>query len=90
MFSELVNMCRKAQTLSLHTVDITKPGGSGSVNVQSVPTIVYFDEEGNPTKMQAHSREERTLPKLAAFLVENHLRDHYKKQHLLQQLRDLE
>lgn len=79
VFLELLHLCRKARTLSLHAVDITQhhPNGLGNVQVQSVPTVYYFDELGHPIKLQASSREERTLPQLASFLVKNHLKDYY-------------
>jgi thioredoxin-like negative regulator of GroEL len=81
---ELMHLVRKAKHLQIRAVDITQHSGVG-VPVRTVPTVYYFDNDGTPIKLNASSREERSLVRVATFLVEEYLKDHYRrKQDLLQ------
>lgn len=74
VFMRLANICKKNPYCSLAAVDITRHRDTG-VSIKSVPTVIYFDSVGVPHKMQASSAEERTLERLASFLIEQYEQD---------------
>jgi hypothetical protein len=78
VFMELFHLTRKAKNLSLRAVDITAHQNLG-VDVRTVPTVYYFNSNGVPVKLEASSREGRSLIKVASFLVEQYMRDYYKR-----------
>lgn len=74
VFMDMVRSCKQMKSCSIAAVDITKHQSLG-VPVKSVPTIMYFDSEGNPHKMNANSSRDRTLENLGRFLIEQYKED---------------
>lgn len=68
VFMELATRCQQLKTVSLKAVDITRYSKL-NVPVKTVPSVIYFDRLGRPHRFEANSLEDRTLPKLARFLV---------------------
>lgn len=79
VFLELVHLTRKAKNLHLKAVDITQHRNLGRVQVRTVPTVYYFDSNGTPIKLEADSREDRSIIKVASFLVEQYMLDYYRR-----------
>lgn len=71
VFMELSNICKKLTICSLAAVDITQHRNPG-VPIKTVPTVMYFDSQGTPHKMEASSSEDRTLQKLGIFLIQQY------------------
>ena len=71
VFLELKKLCKKMTFCNLAAVDITQHRDAG-VPIKTVPTLVYFDSEGVPHKMQASSAEERSLFNVASFYKQQH------------------
>jgi hypothetical protein len=78
VFLELLHLTRKAKSLLLLAVDITEHERL-NIPVKTVPTIYYFDGLGAPHKLEASSREQRSLYSVASFLIKEHMHDYYRK-----------
>jgi thiol-disulfide isomerase/thioredoxin len=69
VFLQFVNKIQpEFQEVKFAAVDITKHNDVG-VPVKSVPTIIFFNHQGQPVKMQANSANERSISALAKFLL---------------------
>jgi hypothetical protein len=71
VYLELHDICKKIGLCTLVAIDITKHRNPG-VSIKTVPTVMFFDSQGSPHKMEASSSEDRTLEKLGIFLIEQY------------------
>lgn len=75
VFLKIAKACEGFTSFHVAAVDTTKHADVG-VPVKTVPTIFYFNIHGQPLKLSADSKEDRSFIRVMAFFFQNLLRDY--------------